>query len=151
MESEEKVIESVSKILDEANWRASRFTSLQNAKERSDRMDDLVSGDIDALVSMRVLDEGVDVPACNKAFILASTRNPRQYVQRRGRVLRTAEGKTKASIYDFVVLPAFGSQSSAASKTLIAAELKRVDDFCFCATNKLEVENRIEELRMRNE
>lgn len=147
---EERAIERVSKVLNDAGWRTSRFTSTQTAVERRIRMNEFVSGVIDGLVSIRVLDEGVDVPVCDKAIILASTRNPRQYVQRRGRVLRRSEGKKKAIIYDFVVLPCVGSGSSA-SKALLNAELERVDDFCLLATNKFDVEMKISELGMRNE
>ena len=54
---------------------------------------------------MKVLDEGVDIPATEAAFILASTTVEWEWVQRRGRVLRTAPGKTSAAIHDFVVVP----------------------------------------------
>lgn len=142
---EERVVEKVSKILTEHNWRSSRFTSIEKSKAR---MNEFVSGVIDALVSIRVLDEGVDVPLCNKAFILASTKNPRQYVQRRGRVLRKAVGKDKAEIYDFVVLPAIGCDSPFA-KALIDSELERVEDFCLLATNKLQVESSMKKIGLK--
>jgi superfamily II DNA or RNA helicase len=58
------------------------------------------------VVSIRCLDEGVDIPSVTHALILASSKNPREYIQRRGRVLRRAEGKSVAHIYDLVVLPA---------------------------------------------
>ncbi|MFN8626115.1 MAG: helicase-related protein [Candidatus Binatia bacterium] len=57
------------------------------------------------LVAIRCLDEGVDVPATKTAFILASSTNPRQFVQRRGRVLRTDMGKRRAEIFGFFVRP----------------------------------------------
>jgi superfamily II DNA or RNA helicase len=110
-------------------------------------MDNFITGSIDSLVSIKVLDEGVDVPVCDKAFILASTRNPRQYVQRRGRVLRKSEGKTHAEIWDFMVLPLGDSQ---ASKKLIDAELERVDDFLLLATNRYEVEQEVNMLNLRS-
>src|SRR5690606_5491264 len=83
-----KIIEEVSYILGKSGWHTSRFTSEESPVERKRIMQNFVEGAIDALVSMKVLDEGIDVPVCDKAFILASTRNPRQYVQRRGRILR---------------------------------------------------------------
>ena len=113
-------------------------------------MNNFIEEHIDALVSIRVLDEGVDVPVCDKAFILASTKNPRQYVQRRGRVLRKADGKEKASIYDFVVLPSPDAQGSA-SRQLKDSELERVDDFCLLAINRLEVEESINRLGLRDD
>src|SRR4029450_10700886 len=57
------------------------------------------------LVSVRCLDEGVDLPAVSHALILASSRNPREFIQRRGRVLRRAEGKSVAFVHDAVVVP----------------------------------------------
>jgi superfamily II DNA or RNA helicase len=80
---------------------------------------------------------------------LASTRNPRQYVQRRGRVLRKAEGKSKAIIYDFVILPEPGVNNKS-SKALKRAELERVDDFCLLAINRFDVERQIDELGLKN-
>lgn len=58
------------------------------------------------IVSIRCLDEGVDIPSVSHALILASSKNPREYIQRRGRVLRRAEGKSVANIHDVLVLPA---------------------------------------------
>ena len=57
------------------------------------------------VVSIRCLDEGVDIPSVTHALIMASSRNPREYIQRRGRVLRRAEGKSVAHIHDVLVLP----------------------------------------------
>lgn len=147
--SDERVIEKVSKILSEKNWRSSRFSSRETSLERQNRMSEFVSGAIDALVSIRVLDEGVDVPVCNKAFILASTKNPRQYIQRRGRVLRKYKNKSHADIYDFVVLPAEGSDSIY-SNSLIKSELERIDDFSLLAINKNDVEKKIYDMGVRN-
>ncbi|MBE0470964.1 MAG: DEAD/DEAH box helicase family protein [Methyloprofundus sp.] len=142
-----RVIEKVSQTLSCAGWKTSRFTSVENAQQRSVIMRNFSDGVVDALVSMKVLDEGVDVPVCDKAFILASTRNPRQYIQRRGRVLRKHPGKNKAVIYDFVTLP---SSNTAASTNLIKAELERIDDFATLAKNRFEVEKEIEALNLRS-
>ncbi len=57
------------------------------------------------MVSIRCLDQGVDIPKISHAIILASSQNPRQFIQRRGRVLRVCPGKYKAVIYDAVVVP----------------------------------------------
>ncbi|MEM5687276.1 helicase-related protein [Bacillus cereus] len=62
-------------------------------------------GTIQVLVAIKCLDEGVDVPSTRSAYFLASTSNPREFVQRRGRILRTAKGKTLAEIHDFIVFP----------------------------------------------
>ena len=57
------------------------------------------------VVSIRCLDEGVDIPAVSHALILASSRNPREFIQRRGRVLRRAPGKLLAHLHDVLVTP----------------------------------------------
>ena len=138
-------ISKVSKLLDDCGWRVAQFTSLESSRERKSILDSFVHGGVDALVCMKVLDEGVDIPVCNTAFILASTRNPRQYVQRRGRILRKHESKGSALIFDFVVLPANGWEESGASKSLVNAEMERVNDFMMLATNKIEVYKELEE------
>lgn len=143
-----KIIESVSKELNLAGWVASQFTSNENHAERSLIMDNFIAGSIDALVSMKVLDEGVDVPVCNKAFILSSTRNPRQYIQRRGRVLRKSLGKEYADIYDFVILP---RNNSLSSQSLRRAELGRIDDFILLARNRFDAEVVVDKLKLRND
>ena len=105
---------------------------------------------IDALVTMKVLDEGIDIPACRQAFILASTKNERQYIQRRGRVLRKDDSKTESEIYDFVVLPAEGHNSKASEK-LKDSERQRVYDFCGLATNKVDILSDIEKWKLNYE
>jgi superfamily II DNA or RNA helicase len=57
------------------------------------------------VTAIRCLDEGVDIPSVTHALILASSRNPREFVQRRGRVLRKAPGKALAYVHDAIVLP----------------------------------------------
>ena len=57
------------------------------------------------VVSIRCLDEGVDIPSVSHALILASSRNPREFIQRRGRVLRRSPGKSLAHLHDVVVVP----------------------------------------------
>ena len=57
------------------------------------------------LVAIRCLDEGVDIPAIETAVILASSGNPRQFVQRRGRILRPYPGKQRATLFDMIVMP----------------------------------------------
>jgi superfamily II DNA or RNA helicase len=86
------------------------------------------------LVSIRCLDEGVDIPNVDHALILASSQNPRQFIQRRGRVLRRAPGKHQATIHDVLVVPPTerdGSQQDALSKS----ELLRAWEFSKSALN----------------
>jgi superfamily II DNA or RNA helicase len=98
----------------------------------------LADGELQALIAMKCLDEGIDIPSVRVGVIMASTQNPRQFVQRRGRVLRPdpASGKTNAEIYDFIVLPApdlAGTTNS--EKTLVGAELSRAVELADAARN----------------
>ncbi|HEY9267958.1 MAG TPA: DEAD/DEAH box helicase family protein [Methylotenera sp.] len=142
----QKNIDKVSKVLSQLSWRTSQFTSSEDKRTREEILRSFVAGGIDAIVAMKVLDEGIDIPVCRTAFILASTRNPRQYVQRRGRILRKFPGKDFAVIHDFVVLPASGREGSGASKSLIRAELERISDFQLMATNKKEIYSALNEM-----
>lgn len=138
-------ITKVTSCLHDSGYKVSKFTSQETSSERRRIMDSFKNQHIDSLVAMKVLDEGIDVPVCRSAFILASTRNPRQYVQRRGRVLRKAADKEEALIVDFVVLP-FPGVVNQFSQNLRRAELERIEDFKLTAKNFEEIDRRIIEL-----
>lgn len=138
-ETDEKNIDEVTKILHKWGWRTSKFTSEQSLSMRKKIMVTFKNGEIDALVSKRVLDEGIDVPACSQAFIMASTRNERQYIQRRGRVLRHSPNKQKAIIYDFISLPPRNREQSC-FLSLINQEQNRVREFSSLSLNKLKLD-----------
>lgn len=87
------------------------------------------------LVSIRCLDEGVDIPSTTHALILASSKNPREFIQRRGRILRKAEGKTLAYLYDAIVIPSENMVETKETNSIIAAELKRAIEFGGWAKN----------------
>lgn len=130
-------IEAVSMLLHQSGWNVSRFTSRESRKERAHILEDFRLGIIDAMVAIRCLDEGIDVPACNTAFILASSRDPRQFIQRRGRILRRSPGKTVATIHDFVVVLPHGEEDrSSFAKRLVKAELSRVAEFSSLSENQ---------------
>lgn len=145
MDDDVSYITRVTNRLHANGVRVAKFTSQESNQERHKIMCNFKDETIDSLVAMKVLDEGIDVPVCKTAFILASTRNPRQYVQRRGRVLRKSEGKREALIVDFVVLPQPGITNNI-SQNLRRAELGRIEDFKLTSLNPKEVEKRIIEL-----
>lgn len=95
------------------------------------------AGDLQVLTAKRVLDEGVNVPQIKRAFILASTTVERQWVQRRGRILRKCDaiGKSFGVIHDFVAMPPAEMLQDADAKKLVAGELKRVHEFARLARN----------------
>jgi superfamily II DNA or RNA helicase len=138
-ETTQRQIEAVSTLLHRQGWDLSRFTSHESRKDRDAIMENFRLGVIDAMVAIRCLDEGIDVPACSTAYILASSRDPRQFVQRRGRILRRSPGKDLATIHDFiVVLPAGYEDASGYAKKLIKSELGRVAEFSSLSQNRAE-------------
>jgi len=115
------------------------FTAAESNDERQQLLLDFDRGHLDGLVAMKCLDEGVDVPSTRIAFILASSSNPREFIQRRGRILRQSPGKTEATIYDFIAIPPqnwAGSGSFAAEQSIVRHELQRFREFATSAKNK---------------
>jgi len=99
-------LEAITELMgNELGLRIHQFTYEEDQAERERLLDEFETGVLQALVAIRCLDEGVDVPATQTAFILASSSNPRQFIQRRGRILRTHANKDHAIIHDFVVAP----------------------------------------------
>ena len=86
---------------------------------------------------MKCLDEGVDVPRSELAIFCASTGNPRQFIQRRGRVLRKHPDKHMAEIHDLVVAPEISASSNSfrMEQILLKGELQRVKNFSMLSEN----------------
>lgn len=105
-EEGERQVVAVSKILgNELGMKVTHFTSNESAEEREVIKRRFAAADpYQAIVAIKCLDEGVNIPSIKTVFILASTTNPKEYIQRRGRVLRLAHNKPYAVIYDFVTL-----------------------------------------------
>ena len=92
--------------------------------------------DLRFLVAMRCLDEGVDIPDARIAYLLASSSNPRQFIQRRGRILRRAPGKERADIYDYLAIPTeVGPGFRELDRRLMRRELQRASEFAKLADN----------------
>jgi superfamily II DNA or RNA helicase len=143
-------VEAVSILLGELGWRSSRFTSAESKTRRRELLEDFKIANIDALVAIRCLDEGINIPSCHTAYLLASSRNPRQFIQRRGRILRRAPGKEKATIYDFLVtLPDSAISDFEYEKSLFGAELRRVAEFAGLSQNYAEAYRQVERLLKR--
>jgi superfamily II DNA or RNA helicase len=112
-----------------------QFTAETNNREEV--LKKFKDGNIHVLTSMKCLDEGVDVPRSELAIFCASTGNPRQFIQRRGRVLRVHKDKSHATIHDLVVVPEVSDESTfEMEKGLVKKELERVVDFSNLALNK---------------
>ena len=103
-------------------------------------LDSFERGDIQILLSMKCLDEGVDIPRAQNAIFISSTGNPRQFIQRRGRVLRTCKGKDKAYIWDLIVMPPNVTEyASSVERNLFTGEVKRILNFAALADNKIDI------------
>jgi superfamily II DNA or RNA helicase len=133
-------VDKVSRLLYDSGWKVAHFTSKEDAKTRKSTLDNFRVGLIDGLVAIKCLDEGVDVPDCRTAFILASSRNPKQFIQRRGRILRRAPNKEFATVHDLLVgLPDGATPALNISRKLMVAELERVAEFGRLSSNRAEV------------
>ena len=93
-------------------------------------IDSFNKGYIEYLVAIRCLDEGINIPSIKSALILSSNDNYREFVQRRGRILRLYEGKKIAHIYDVIVLP------SISNKAFAEIEFRRYYEYSRLALNK---------------
>jgi superfamily II DNA or RNA helicase len=126
-----------------------RFTAQEPNAERQQLLRRFASGQLHGLVAMKCLDEGVDVPSTRTAYFLASSGNPREFIQRRGRILRRFEGKECAIIHDLIAMPPVkgrSSQTYKAERTIMRRELARFHEFASMARNKHEAVNVIWEL-----
>ena len=137
------------------NMRVTKFTSEENAEERERIKADFAEGiHLQALVAIRCLDEGVNIPSIRTAFILASSTNPKEYVQRRGRVLRKFPGKDHAVIFDFITLPIpldevsqYDDEVIDSVKSLAKREIVRMKDFAAIAENPFDSDSLIAEIQ----
>jgi superfamily II DNA or RNA helicase len=92
------------RILDKG-FNARKFYGEMGSIERQKVFDSFVEENVQFVVAIKCLDQGIDIPQCDSAIILASSKNPREYVQRRGRILRLHEGKDRAIVHDLLVFP----------------------------------------------
>ncbi|MDD4508177.1 MAG: DEAD/DEAH box helicase family protein [Eubacteriaceae bacterium] len=151
---EKRQIDVITKHLGvDLEMRVSQFTSREDINERTLLKKDFVEGNnLQALVAIKCLDEGVNIPSIKTAFILASTTNPKEYIQRRGRVLRLAKGKEYAMIYDFITLPrpidetAYQSEEEMKLEVaLVKNEIRRCIEFKKSAINPIDSDELIYE------
>ncbi len=133
---ETKYIDRVCQLLGrDLGFRINKFVAETTPEERDSLKEQLASGRLQGLVAIRCLDEGVDIPAVQTAVIMSSSSNPRQFIQRRGRILRRSEGKEKALIYDMIVLPPDAETVSEVESKMLRKELKRYLEFTQSAIN----------------
>lgn len=108
-----------------------------NAKLLGKIISDFKSGSIDVITAKKVLDEGANIPEIQTAFFIASTKTEREWIQRRGRVLRMAEGKSEAIIHDFICIPNSNVETRDI-KSVFDRELTRAEEFAKHSCNMLD-------------
>lgn len=148
-------IDAITELLGkEMKMNVAQFTSKEDSYTRDLLRKKFFEGDyLQALVAIKCLDEGVNIPSIKTAFILASTTNPKEYIQRRGRVLRKYPGKEFAVIYDFITLPRplneainLTYEEIKCEKTMVRNEVNRMIEFKRLAMSKMESDKLIYEL-----
>ena len=153
-EEGERQIVSVSKMLGlELGMKVTHFTSAESALEREQIKRQFADANpYQVIVAIKCLDEGVNIPSIKTAFILASSTNPKEYIQRRGRVLRLAPSKPYATIYDFITLPTpldyvdRGGENAKLDLSLIKKEIARMREFGEISKNPSDSDKIIKEL-----
>ena len=139
-----------------SNLRATKFTASEDINTRMELIDRFNKGYDHIMVAIKCLDEGINIPSIKSALILSSNDNYREFVQRRGRILRLYPGKELARIYDVLVMP------SLQNKAFAEIELRRFYEYARLATNfeylKLVLEDKMsdydltyEDIRFKND
>lgn len=154
-------LKKVASLLFELKLSNARITSREsNFEERKHSFDLFKNKRRQVLLAINCLDEGIDIPATNTAFILASSANPKQFIQRRGRLLRKMRDKDNkviekdVNIYDFISFPPLNSKGSLPSyeREIILKEIKRIKEFSELALNKDEalktIENYLKKIKL---
>ena len=119
-----------------------RYDSTLDEQQRRTNLAYFESAAEGYLVAIKCLDEGVDITSCDTAIFISTSKSTREFIQRRGRLLRKHEGKEIATIYDIVVLPVDPGTNRAISPlefSMIDSELQRVRTFAESARNGSEV------------
>ncbi len=163
-----KQIETVQRILNKKNIIQHKFTQVEGIKkeakygglsERDHLLNQFSNGVYQVLVSMRCLDEGVDIPPARLAFMLDNSGNPKEYIQRRGRILRKHENKEYATIYDIIVEPSHSDSNflNSMENRIFTNELKRYEAFskiaqnsneCLATINRIKSKHQMEEIQI---
>ena len=147
----EKQIDDVADVLIKNHgYHVTRITSDYKSQYKS-IIDNFSTGMTDGLLAIKVIDEGLDIPSTKNGFFLASTGNPKQFIQRRGRVMRKSENKTHANIYDFIVIPNGNvEESTNIVKKALESELRRFIEFAALALNYDEAKSIILSIALNN-
>jgi superfamily II DNA or RNA helicase len=150
----EQIFEDVRSLLGyEKRIPIHEFTHRQSLSERKDLLRQFQNGQIKAFVAIKCLDEGVDVPPTRTAYFLASSSVEREFIQRRGRVLRKSPGKEYATLYDLISIPPRDyilrgkfDENYKAVRSALRREFSRIKEFAALAENKHQALNNFLEI-----
>ena len=143
-----KVIDKTAQIvgMKGVGLKISRITYRESAQDRKRILNEFNKGETAGIIAISCLDEGIDIPSIETAIIMTSSDNPREYVQRRGRVLRLNPGKQYATIYDMVVIPRDlnyvipEDRYSGLELKMLAKEIRRMNEFAIASLNSEDTE-----------
>ena len=113
-----------------SNIRYANIDSEVSPSDREGYIKGFTKGDYDVIIAIKCLDEGINIPDIKRAFILYSTTNPREYIQRRGRILRKSDNKNHADIFDYIVIPK--------KKPYLSGEKNKIKQSLIHEKNKIE-------------
>ncbi len=143
--NERRLIEEVIQVLRDSGLSASSILGETPSDQRAQILQRFADGRLNTLCAIGCLDEGVDVPSIQRAVVLYSVDREKQFVQRRGRILRQprgAQGKI-AEIFDIIILPQGSDMPSTQAAALLNRELRRYRKFAELALNRAEADGEI--------
>ena len=146
----EDFLQELQNMLTSNDIRTTKFTGSNTVEERLSAIKNLRTHSINAIVAIKCLDEGVDIPSAKLAFFLSNNTDPREYVQRLGRVLRLSKNKEMADVYDYIVTPPSGvvyndEPDRKIARNMVKNELIRVKFFNGLATNSQQAQSVIDD------
>ena len=118
------------------NESTSKIVGVNGNTEREEIIDQFRKGYMQVLVGLKCLDEGIDIKNARIAILMASSNNPREFIQRVGRVIRVEKNKKYSEIYDLIVTT---SEQDDFSKKLLEKEARRAKFIACNAENYEEV------------
>ena len=144
-----RIIDEYSGIISN-EFNVSQHQFIGQTENRADILARFSQGRLQVLTAMKCLDEGIDVKRTEMAIFCSSTGNPRQFIQRRGRILRLHDDKKYATIYDMIVVPDLvqvkGEDNISMEKSILRSELKRVYEFASLSKNKYQALKTLEDV-----
>jgi superfamily II DNA or RNA helicase len=139
-------VEEIKSQLESRNLRFEEYVSRLSDADLQRAYHKFENGMIDYLLAIRCLDEGVDVPDCQTAILISNNKSERQFVQRRGRVLRQSTGKGQATIYDILTFPGVSAkEGDEVTRKVVEDEINRAKHLIRAAENEFDVEQKLKQ------